>query len=223
VPSCIWPPFESVGSSQCREPAAGDAVVLERAPHQAGRDDRAAVVAEAGGALLGELGHLGQLRALLAACDRGEEADRDRRLRLRVLDQRAEHRGRVDDRVGVRHRQDRAVAAGRGGRGAGDDRLLVLAARDSQVHVRVDEGRREHEALALDHAVAVRIHVGRELGDHALVHADVADAVDALGRVDDARAAHDQVVLAPVAGEEHQATSSGSAASTGTGPVVSRS
>ena len=37
-------------------------------------------------------------------------------LGLRVLDQRAEHRGRVDDRLRVRHRQDRAVAARRGGR-----------------------------------------------------------------------------------------------------------
>ena len=36
----------------------------------------------------------------------------------RRLDQRAEHRGRVDDRLGVRHRQDRAVAAGRRGGGA---------------------------------------------------------------------------------------------------------
>ena len=52
----------------------------------------------------------------------------------------------VDDRVGVRHRQDRAVAAGGGRRGAGRDRLLVLAARGAQVDVRVDERRREDEA-----------------------------------------------------------------------------
>ena len=56
--------------------------VLERAPHQPGRGDRAAVVGEAGRARVGELAHLGQLRALLALRDRGEEADRDLGLRL---------------------------------------------------------------------------------------------------------------------------------------------
>ena len=60
-------------------------------------------------------------------------------------------------------------------------------------------------------------------GDHALVDPDVEHRVHALDRVEHARAANDQVVLAPVLAVEHQATSSGSAASTGTGPVVSRS
>ena len=49
-----------------RERTAGDRVVLERAPHQAGGRDRAAVVGEGGGARVGELAHLGELRALLA-------------------------------------------------------------------------------------------------------------------------------------------------------------
>ena len=96
----------------------------------------------------GELGHLGQLLAAQALRDRGHEAGRDLRLLARLLDQGAEDRGRVDDGVGVRHREDRAVAAG-GRRGrAGRDRLLVLAAGHAQVHVRVDEGGREHEARA---------------------------------------------------------------------------
>ena len=98
-----------------REPAAGDRAVLERPAHQAGRLDGHAVVREGGSARVGELGHLGQLPALLALRDRGEEADRDLRLLLRRLDERAEHRGRVDHRLGVRHGEDRAVAAG--GRG----------------------------------------------------------------------------------------------------------
>ena len=94
-----------------------------------GRADGMTVVGEAGRALVGELAHLRQLRALLALRDRREEADGNVRVRARLLDQRAEHRGGVDDRLGVRHREDRAVAAGGGGRGAGRDRLLVLAAR----------------------------------------------------------------------------------------------
>ena len=89
--------------------------------------------------------------------------------------------------------------------------------------MRVDEGRREHEAGAVDHAVAVRVEPLAERCDRALVDADVEHRVHALGRVEHARAAHDQVVLAAVLAIEHQATSSGSAASTGTGPVVSRS
>ena len=64
----------------------------------------------------------------------------------RALDERAEHGGGVDDRVGVRHREDRAVAAGGGGLGARAERLLVLAARRAQVDVRVDERGRDHEA-----------------------------------------------------------------------------
>ena len=45
-----------------RDPPAGDRAVLERAPHQPGRDDGHAVVGEAGRARVGELAHLGQLR-----------------------------------------------------------------------------------------------------------------------------------------------------------------
>ena len=145
-----------------RELAAGDRPVLERAAHQAGRGDGAAVVGERGRAGVGELAHLGQLLAVEALRDRGHEAGRDERLAARGLDERAEHGGRVDDRIGVRHREDRAVAA-RGGRGgAARDRLLVLAARRAQVHVRVDEGGREHARGrgggldARDHAVLDR-------------------------------------------------------------------
>ncbi len=80
---------------------------------------------------------------------------------LGALAQAAEHVGVVDDRFGVRHREDRAVPAGSGRGGAGRDRLLVLAAGRAQVHVRVDERRCEHEACAVDHAVAVRVDAGR--------------------------------------------------------------
>ena len=90
--------------------------------------------------------------------------------------------------------------------------------------MRVDERGREHQALALDHSMAVHVDVGPELRDHAFVHANVADAIEPLRRVDDTGAAHDQVLQAPpFLHEEHHATSSGSVTSTGTGPVVSRS
>ena len=55
-----------------------------------------------------------QLLAELALADRGHEPGRHDRLLARTLDERAEHRRRVDDGLGVRHREDRAVAAARG-------------------------------------------------------------------------------------------------------------
>jgi hypothetical protein len=89
--------------------------------------------------------------------------------------------------------------------------------------VRVDEGRREHEPGAVDHAVAVCVKTLAKRGDDASVHTDVEHRVHALDRVEHPRTSDDQVVVAAVLAVEHQATSSGSAASTGTGPVVSRS
>ena len=139
-----------------------------------GAVDRAAVVGERDRARVGELGHLRQLAAGLALRDRREEADRNLGLAPGVLEERAEHGGRVDDRLGVRHREDRAVAASGCGGGPGGDRLLVLAARDAQVHVRVDERGREHEARALDTRWPFRSSSERaELCDHAVVDPDV--------------------------------------------------
>ena len=64
--------------------------------------------------------------------------------------------------------------------------------------VRVDERGREHEPPPLDDAVPVRADVEPDLGDHAGVDADVEQVVDALARVDHARAADDEVVLVAV-------------------------
>ena len=99
VPMCMWPPLRQRRLLAVeRERAARDRVVLERAPHQAGGRDRTAVVGEGGGACVGELAHLGQLRALLADRDRGGEADRHLGLLGRPRAQAAQHVGRVDDR-----------------------------------------------------------------------------------------------------------------------------
>ncbi len=205
-----------------RDSSPGERVVLKRPPHQPGCDNGAAVVREACCPRLGELDHLGQLPALLTLGDRSEEADRDFGLASRGLDQRAEHRRGVDDRLGVRHRKNRAVAAGCGRGRARGDRLLVLPARRAQVHVRVDEGRGEHEAAAFDHPVAVGADVEADLGDHAPVDADVEQLVDPLARVDHPGAADDQVVAAASA-VEHHATASATSVLTSTGPWVSRS
>ena len=166
-----------------RERPAGDRRVLERAAHHPGRRDGHAVVGERDRAGVGELAHLGQLLPALAAGDRREEADRDDRLALRAVSTSdAERRGRVDDGIGVRHREDRAEAAGRRGGGAARDRLLVLAPGRAQVDVRVDERRREDEPRRVDHAVLVRVDLLRDVDDRAVVDAHVEGRVDALGR-----------------------------------------
>jgi hypothetical protein len=202
---------------------ARDGPVLQRPPHQARRGDRPAVVAEPCCAGIRELGHLGQLAAGLPLRDRGQEADRYLRLSARRLHERAEHRGRVDDRVGVGHGEDRAEAAGRRRLRAARERLLVLAAGSPQVHVRVDEGGREHEPGRVEHAVPVRRQARTELGDDARVDLDVDLRVDPFRRVEHACTPDEQILLGAILDEEHHATSTGRAASTGTGPVVSRS
>jgi hypothetical protein len=162
--------------------------------------------------------------AVLALGDRGHEAGRDDRLLLRQLDERAEDGGAVDDRIGVRHGEDRAVAARRSRSRAARDGLLVLAAGSAQVDVRVDERRREHEAGRFDHLVLVGVEARPELRDRAGVDADVDGAVRPLGGVDHARAADDDVRRRGLLLEEHQATSWMCATlATLTGPCVSRS
>ena len=154
-----------------------------------------------------------------------EEADRDLRVSSRLLGQRAEDCGRVDDRLRVRHREDRAVAACRGRLRAAGDRLLVLAPWSAEVNVRVDEGRRQHEPGSVEHAVPVDGEARAQLGDRAAVDLHVDLRVDALGRIEHAGAADDEALLRCVLDEEprHHATSTGSSALTAAGPVVSRS
>ena len=87
----------------------------------------------------------------------------------------------------------------------------------------VDERGREHEAGRVDDTMAVRLDIGSELGDDAAVHAHVEHGVNPAGGVDDTRAANDEIVLRRGLDVEHHATSISSAASTATGPCVSRS
>ena len=141
----------------------------------------------------------------------------------RLTNERAQHSRGIDDRLGVRHREDRAVPT-RGSRASPRrDRLLVLAAGSPQVHVRVDERRREDEPRAVDHLVRVLREVRPELPDDTVVDLDVHRRVEPLDRIEHARPTDDQVLLRRVLREEHHATPIGTSASTGLGPVVSRS
>ena len=122
----------------------------------------------------------------------------------RLLDERTEYRGRVDDRIGVRQRDDRAVPPCRGGRGARRDRLLVLAAGRPQMHVRVDEGGCQDEPRRRGRDC---IHRGHDplLDRHARRH------VEPLAGVDDPGANREGVEAAVAADERHATSSAGAA------------
>ena len=175
---------------QCQHPP-GEQLVLERLAHHPGGADGQAVVREAGGAHLGELGHLREPLALLADGDRGHEAGRDAGLAARLLAQRAQHGRGVHHRIGVRLGEDRAEAAGRRGARTRVDVLLVLAPGRSQVHVRVDEGRECVQAPGVHHLGAVgRAQALPHLGDPPVAHQHVAELVEPCARVEQPGASH---------------------------------
>jgi hypothetical protein len=203
-----------------RERPVGGRRVLERPAHEAGRGDGHAVVGEGDRADIGQLAHLGQLLPPLRACDRGEEAGLDSRVATRGLHERAERRGRVHDRIGVRHGEDRAIAARSRGRRAARHGLLVFAAGRAQVDMRIDERRREDEPVRLDDAVLVRVHRLGDLGDRSVVDPHLEPRVGPLDRVEHARAAEHDVGARKLLLPEHHATSAAARACTPTGPPV---
>jgi hypothetical protein len=89
--------------------------------------------------------------------------------------------------------------------------------------VRVDEGRREHEPVRVDDSVSVRVHRLRDLGDRPGVDPHVEPRVDALGGIEHARSADDEVGARKLLLPEHHATSAAASACTPTGPPVSTS
>ena len=225
APSCIWPSRESVVSSQwsaIRRPVIG--AVLQRAPHQPGdatgmpSSVKPAAPASASSPI--SVSSAPDWPFVIAARKpTGISASA-----CALLDERAERRRRVDDRIGVRHREDRAVAAGRGGRGAGGDRLLVLASGRAQVHVRVDEGRREHEARR---PRSTRCEfVSSSVPSAAITPSSTRTSSSASMPATGSRTRAPRTTMfsfGVVFGEQHHATSSTDSVLTSTGPFVSRS
>ena len=182
-----------------RQRTVGDRAVGERPAHECRRRDRPPVVGERDRTGGSELRHLGQLLPALPLRDRRREARRDDRLLVRLLDERLQDGGGVDDRVGVRHRDDRAVASGRCRMRSRRDRLLVLAPRGAQVDVRVDERRREDEPFRSSRDALDR-------GDDAVLDGHGGRAVEPLDGIDHARADRQRVPRS-VRPREHHATS----------------
>ena len=71
------------------------------------------------------------------------------------------------------------------------------------MHVWIDEGRRKQQPFRLDHPVRVRVELGAERRDHAVVDPDVEERVDTCNRVDDTGAADDDVLLRLLRPEQH--------------------
>jgi hypothetical protein len=144
--------------------------------------------------------------------DRRQEANRHARLAAGAIDQRAEDRGVVDDRIGVRHRDHRAEAAGGGGRRARVEVLLVLLAGRAEVHVGIDERRKRVLAGGVEQLTVLgrAQRPGRaELGDPAVADQDVARLIEVGARVDHVGPPHQQLrcgTLAVMEPRFHQAT-----------------
>jgi hypothetical protein len=195
-----------------RERAARHGAVLECAAHEPRRDDGPTVIRERRRTRGGERRHLGQLSPLLALADRGHEPRRHDRLAARTLKETGQHRSRVDDGIGVRHREDRAVPSSRSRLAAGRDRLFVLPAGAAQVHVGIDERGGDHVAVR-----ARRL----ERRDDAVSNRDAQALVDALRRSNDS-ALERYRVRPPVPADERHATRTAASTGAGTG-AVSRS
>ena len=206
-PSCTTPSAEKLGILlvQSDRPPA-EVLVLERAAQDAGAADRQAVVAEADRAGVAERPHLGQLLAFHAAGHRRQEPDRNRCRLARCLAQGFDVGRGADRGLGVRHRQDAAVAACRGGATAGLGVLFVLVAGHAQVDVRIEEGRKGVQAFGVDLLDAVELSArSRQLGDPAGAYYDVVNTLDAGDRVEHGGAAQDQIGALAGAHVEHLA------------------
>jgi hypothetical protein len=125
--------------------------VGEGVPQDPRRRHRVAVVAEHAHARVDHLAHLGERLTGESFRDRADREHLTQSRRRREIADLVDDRGVIGHRLGVRHRGDGGVPTERRGARAGLDRLLVLEAGFAQVRVQVDEPRRHHRAVAVDH------------------------------------------------------------------------
>ena len=168
-----------------------------RFPHRLGKagrvDHRAAVVAERCGPGLPERREVVQRLAGNALRNRRRHID-VRVGVLRLIEDVAHGFRRIDRGLRVRHAQQARHAAGRCRAAARQHVLLVGEAGVAQVHVQVDEAGHRREASGLDH-LGLRVRRVRRNGAYAAVgDQDIADKVLPARRIDDPRAA-DQDLL----------------------------
>ena len=128
--------------------------VFECPAHQLGVVDRGAIVAEGHGAGLHELANFGQFLAFAILADAGH----DEHVALigpggQMLDELDRGLG-VDRRLGVGNAGDRSESAGDRGAGAGEDGFVLFATWLAEVHMHVDQARRDDLPLGVDRAAS---------------------------------------------------------------------
>ncbi|MPM17512.1 hypothetical protein SDC9_63907 [bioreactor metagenome] len=146
--------------------------VLERPAHHLGVRDALPIVGEAPGA--GGPVDQPQLGELLTGQPLGDRAARDDDAGALIGRDRGDlpgDVGGVGDRGGVRHRLDRGETAAGGRRGAGADRLGILAPGLTQVDVRVDQAGQRDQSGAVE-PLDARGH-GRGVPEDRAVHVHI--------------------------------------------------
>ena len=155
------------------------ALVLQRAAHHQGTRHRHAVVGQRSRAGLRQVAVLGEGIALLPHRDGRDEPRGHHGLLRRPLQKRPEDARVVGGRLGVGHGEHGDhPARGRTG-GTGRDVLGVLLARGAQVHVHVHDAGDHREARGVN-----LLETPGVTADHAVTHDEVADGIDARGRVE---------------------------------------
>ena len=173
--------------------------VLQRTPHDQRVGDGLAVVGEAVDTGLGAV-QFAELGELLAAQPLGDRAHREHVDQADLAATAPDHLGhgsRVADRVGVGHRAQPGVAAGRTGSGTGGDVLGVLEPGLAQVGVQVDEASRDDLAGDVHDRRARVVQTGAHLGDRLAVDEHVGSRLGAGDGVDDPAAAKQDAAHAP--------------------------
>ena len=151
--------------------------------------DRAAVVREGDGSGRDEVRHVDEITASRGPRDRRDGQDIGQAGPAGLGQDPLGDLPPVVDGAGVGHGADRGEAAADGRPDAGEDRLLGLVARLSQVDVHVDESGDDDQAAGVDRPVRDRIDGGADRGDTAAVDEHVEEGVEPLRRIDDAAAA----------------------------------
>ena len=150
-----------------------------------GRRVEVAVIGERDGTGLDHVAELCELLALLPLRDRTNDADVDLRDILRALLEAAHQSGRVDDRLRVRHRRDRRVAAGCRCLRAGLEVLFGLLAWLAEMRVHVDEARRDDLAGCIVDFCTFCRKILADGCNLAILDQHISDFVKMLCRIDD--------------------------------------
>ena len=133
------------------------------------------------------LAELGELLALRSDRHRADGIDARELCLGRLLEDELRDAGVVVDRIRVRHARHGGESASDGRGRAGRDRFLVLLPRLAQVHVDVDEARRDHpSAREVENLGALGRQVPADALDHTVHNQHIEFAVPAVRRIDHA-------------------------------------